>query len=126
MDDWLDHLTDPNDDLDRRKAERLARVLRRLPGDEAMKLGWCLDNLVLLEACADRDGALEGRARSGAIVSHAIRAYRVWWRKKEHPQQAGKRAGMHDAQGNVVELRQKGDPRRYQKTRDYLRGESDG
>ncbi len=45
MTDWWDHLDDPSDDLDRRKAEKLARVLKRHPGDEQMKLGWSRSNL---------------------------------------------------------------------------------
>ena len=92
---WWETLTDPSEDVDYIKATKLANVLRRHPGDEQTKIDWCLNNLAYLEACADREGAMEARRRSGAIVSHAIAKYQIWWRSRgrEMPQQKGPRSG---------------------------------
>ena len=93
-DDWIDHLRPSDEDDLRIKSERLARVLRHLPGDDEFKTRFLMQNIPLFEAEADKSGLFNGKRRSGAIVSMAIRYYRQAWnsRGREKPQMTGRRS----------------------------------
>ena len=74
MTDWWDEIEDRS--LDAKKAERLARALSNLPGDQAAKIKFLTEHMPLLEAAADTANLVGSKARSGAIVSYAFRLWR--------------------------------------------------
>ena len=74
MSNWWDEIEDRS--LDAKKAEKLARALTNLPGDQEAKVKFLTEHMPLLEAAADTANLVGSKARSGAIVSYAFRLWR--------------------------------------------------
>ena len=91
MTDWWDEI-EPERDADAAKAQRLARVIAKLPGNLAEKEKFLEQQMPLLEAEAERAGLdpeADRRKWNGTMKSLAFRYWRRWWNtgKGERPQQ---------------------------------------
>ncbi len=74
MSDWWDDIDDREQDA--AKAAKLANALSKLPGDRVEKVRFLELNMALMEAEADREGAVDARQRRGVMVSLAFRYWR--------------------------------------------------
>ena len=102
MSEWWSELEEP--DHDREKAERLARVLGKLPGNLEEKAKFLEQQMPLLEAEAEAEGFDAERDRkrwNGKMKSLAFRWWRQHWRsgRGEKPQQGRARPPRNVATG---------------------------